>query len=325
MKLLANPQLLTNLRNNKGIMREMQQRYTHGDLTWIDLESPNKHEVRELASEFGINSFVAEELLLPTAKPRVERYDSMLYMILHFPALHHTHHSTEQEVDFIIGKNFIITTRYDMIDPLHKFSKVFEVNSMLDKSTIGEHAGFVLYFMLKKLYGSVDNEVEHIRTELNNIEEQIFEEHQKEMVAALSHSGRDLLNLRQAIEPHREILQELEQIGKGFFGEPFMQYLRGVTNEYYRVHNHIMRNTESLRELRETNNSLLTTKQNEVMKTFTIMAFVTFPLMLVTSTFGMNTDYLPIVGLPNDFLIIMGIMAGGTVAFYIFFKYKRWL
>jgi hypothetical protein len=53
-----------------------------------------------------------------------------------------------------------------------------------------------------------------------------------------------------------------------------------MSNEYYRVHNHVMRNTESLHELRETNNSLLTTKQNETMRVLTGMALLTFPLTL---------------------------------------------
>ena len=35
---------------------------------------------------------------------------------MHFPALHHSHKSAEQEVDFIIGKQFLITTRFsDML------------------------------------------------------------------------------------------------------------------------------------------------------------------------------------------------------------------
>lgn len=301
------------------------QRYTHGGLTWIDLESPTRNEIHALMNEFSIEPLVAEELLLPTAKPRLDVGNKMAYLILHFPALRHTHHSTEQEVDFLVGKNFIITTRYDTIDPLHKFSKVFEVDSMLDKSTLGEHAGFILFYMLKKLYGSVDHEIEFVYTALRDIDTQIFEGKEKEMVASISFVGRDLLNLRQAIEPHRDVLHSLESEGQKIFGDQFTPYLRSITNEYYRVHNHIMRNTEALHELRETNNSLLSTKQNEVMKTFTIMAFVTFPLMLITSTFGMNTHDLPIVGEPGDFWIIMGIMFGATVSFYVFFKWKKWL
>jgi magnesium transporter len=85
-----------------------------------------------------------------------------------------------------------------------------------------------------------------------------------------------------------------------------------------------MREMESLHELRETNNSLLTTKQNETMKVFTILAFVTLPLSLIASIFEMNTRYTPIIGLPFDFWIIIGGMAVMSIAMFSFFKFKKW-
>ena len=131
----------------------MLTKYTHNNITWIDLESPTKDEVHKIMGEYSIYPVVAEELLMPTMKPKVDIYDNYIYIILHFPAFRHTHGSQQnQEVDFIVGKDFIITTRYDTIDPLHKFSKVFEVNSILDKSGIDKHAGYIFFFMIKKLY-----------------------------------------------------------------------------------------------------------------------------------------------------------------------------
>lgn len=302
----------------------MMQRYTHGGLTWIDLESPSRNEIHALMNEFSIEPLVAEELLLPTAKPRLDVGEKMAYLILHFPALRHTHHSTEQEVDFLVGKNFIITTRYDTIDPLHKFSKVFEVDSMLDKSTLGEHAGYILYYMLKKLYGSVDHEIEFVYTALRDIDTQIFEGKEREMVASISFVGRDLLNLRQAIEPHRDVLHSLESEGQKIFGDQFTPYLRSITNEYYRVHNHIMRNTEALHEMRETNNSLLSTKQSEVMKILTIFTALTFPITIISNVFSMNTSHEPIIGSEYDFWILLALMLAGIVALFFFFKQRRW-
>ena len=61
------------------------------------------------------------------------------------------------------------------------------------------------------------------------------------------------------------------------------------------------------------------------MKTLTIMACVTFPLSLSAAIFGMNTKTLPLIGIENDFWIIIGIMGFAMLLLFSFFKYKNWL
>ena len=156
------------------------------------------------------------------------------------------------------------------------------------------------------------------------IEEHIFSDQQVEMVAAISRSARDLLNLRQMIEPHREVLQTIEADGPQLFGKEFSPYLRAISNEYYRVHNHVMREMESLHELRETNNSLLTTKQNETMKVFTVLAFITLPLSLIASLFNMDLVDIPLEHQPYGFWIVIAGMAVISLCMLWFFKYKKW-
>lgn len=303
----------------------MLSRRKLGNLTWIDLESPTQGEARALMEEFGIDAPVAEELLLPTVRPRAEMHADFMYVILHFPALRHTHKMREQELDFIVGKDFIITTRYDTIDPLHKFAKVFEVSALIDEKNGAAHGGLIFYFMLKKMYKAIEHELSSVQDALRDIEQHIFKGQEREMVVAISNTGRDLLDLRQFIEPHRDVLREIESCAPPFFGQEFSAYTRNISNEYYRVHNHIMRNTESLHELRETNNSLLTTKQNETIKVLTVMAFITFPLSVVAALFGMNMAVIPFSGHPQGFWIVLGIMAGLALVMLTYFKKRHWL
>jgi Mg2+ and Co2+ transporter CorA len=178
--------------------------------------------------------------------------------------------------------------------------------------------------MLKKLYKAIEHEVEFIRHDMVLIEEHIFVGHEVPMVEAISRSSRDLLNLRQTIEPHREVLKDLES-GPRFFGEDFLPYLRALSNEYYRVHNHIMRNTESLHELRETNNSLLTTKQNETMRVLTLMALLTFPLSLMVAIFDINNVSNPFGEIRHGFWLIVAIIATTGLTMLAYFKHKKWL
>src|SRR3989344_3265075 len=302
----------------------MRSEYKHNGTTWVDLESPTRMEIADIVERFNIHEVVAEDMLLPSRKPRIELYPKYMFVILHFPALRHSHKTLEQEIDFAVGRDFIISVHYDTVDSLHKFSKVFEVNSVLDKSEKDNHAGDLFFLMLKKLYRDVEHEVDYVRQHLRDIEGYTFSGKEAMMVSEISQCARDLLNLRQTIEPHRDILHVLETEAMKFFGDGFAPYLRALSNEYYRVHNHVMRNTESLHELRETNNSLLSTKENETMRVLTIMALLTFPLALVVSILEIKSPYKPLYGTPYDFWVIVGTVIVLGTCMVAYFKHKGW-
>lgn len=304
----------------------MISRYTLKDLVWVDLESPTRDEVRDIMDEFNIHPIVGNELLNPTMRPKVDPYDHFIYLILHFPMVTHTHGGeSQQEVDFIIGKNFLITTHYELIDPLHEFSKMFEVNSILDKSNIGDHAGFLFFYLMRELYRMLIDELDRIDTRLEQIESKIFQGEEVRMVEVISRTNRDLLNFKQATRHHKDVLESFELAGEKLFGNDFRYYLRAMTGEYYKVASILEGHKETVLDLRDTNDSLLTTKTNEIMKFLTVMAFITFPLTLVSSIFGMNTQYIPIVGQPHDFWIVTGIMLIAAALMLLFFKRKRWI
>jgi magnesium transporter len=305
----------------------MLTRHIHGELVWVDAVSPTTEEVRSLMEEFSLDPLLADELLVPSLRNRVDARESYFYIVLHFPAFKHAHDiaSTPLEIDFIVGRKWLITTRYDTIDPLHQFSTLFEVDSVLDKHNMGEHAGYVFYYMLSELYHRLYDELSYISTRLDAVEERIFEGYEKEMVVELSVISRDLLNYAQTLDSHRPLLSSLETPGVALFGYEYVRNIRQLSGDYDRLANEMKSNRASLLELRDTNNSLLTTKQNEIMKIFTIMAFVTFPLSLFASLFGMNTVGTPILGNRLDFWIIVGIMFAAASVFFAFFKYKKWL
>lgn len=305
----------------------MISRYTYKDLVWVDVQSPTPDEVRGLVEEFNIHPLAADELLTPTLRPKVDLYPDFIYLILHFPIISHKHEGgRDQEIDFIVGKKFLITTHYDLVDSLHEFSKVFEVNSILERTNIGDHAGFILFHIMKNLYKMLDRELDHIDHDFDEIEAKIFGGNERAMVGDISHLNRDLLNFKQTLRPHKEVLESFEIAGAKFFGQDFAHYLRTTVGEYYKVSVILDGHRETLLELRDTNDSLLTTKTTDIMKTLTVTTFIMLPLTLMASLFGMNAVNIPLVTHPAGFWLVLALMVFTTSCLYIYFKFfKKWM
>lgn len=301
----------------------MMRTQTYSHVTWTDLINPTPEEIRAIMDDHGISPLVANELLTHTVRPKVDFYTDHIYLILHIPS---SPDSQEyREIDFIIGKKFIITTHYESIDALHDFAKMFEVNSILDHSDMGKNAGFVFFYMIKHLYNNLQQHIEEIGARLHHIEAQIFQDNERAMVSELSKINRSLLTYRNAISLHESVLESLESVGKRYFGEEYAHYTRSIIGEYYKVRSGLDRHREYLDELRKTNDSLLSSKQNDVMTRLTMMALFTFPLSLIAAIFSMRTDETPLLGHPYDFEIVISIMICLTILMFTFFKKKRWL
>lgn len=303
----------------------MITRHKIGTITWIDLESPSKNEVQAVAKEFGIHRLVADELLVPSERAKVESIGKYIYLILHFPTCNEALGiCEEQEVDFVIGKKFIITTHYSGIKPLAQFATRLEVSTMLNKRKM-THSGFLFYYLMLDMYIELNRELRHIGYRLGEIEDEIFTGKEREMVLSLSLASRSIIDFKRAVRHHEDILESYSVIAQDLFNNHYNYYTEDLMGEYRKVANQLETHRETLVELRDTNDSLVSTKMNEIMKNLTIMAFVTFPLSLLAAVFGMNTVHIPLAGHPYDFWIVVGIMAIGVTYMYAYFKHKRWL
>ncbi len=299
----------------------MLTRYKERDLAWIDMVAPTPAEVRTLMHEFDLAPHVAQELLSASYKSKVERVGDTVYAILHFPTLRGRHGGrSEQEIDFIIGKKFLITARYENIDPLHAFAKAFEVGSLLGR-THAAHGGHLFVSMVQNLYRSLLDEADLMRGRLEEIETRIFAGDERRMVFELSRVARALYDFTRALAPHKDMLASLEPAARQLWGQEFSYYLREVEGARARVEHELMSLHGSVHELRRTNDSLLNTKQNDIMKTLTVLNFIFLPITFVAALFAMDTHNNP----TEDFWLILGLMCIITAACVLFFRRKGWL
>ncbi len=289
------------------ILLGMINTYKLGEETWVDIDHGTPEEIHDLMDKYNIHPFVAKELTSVTPKARIEFHDEYIYCILHFPAWKHTHSEDKnQEVDFIIGKDALITARYDTIDALHKLGKDLEVENVLAKPSVNtdgrptqpkvefrakeesgdhaqKHSHMIFMRMLRGLYTSVFEELESIEDSIENITTNMFKNKEREMVIAISEVTRTLLEFKRVTDLHHEILEAIKQRGQEIFGDGFAHEMEAVILDYQKINTIIKSHLEMVRDLRQTDNSLLTAKQNEKMKQLTIIGSILLILGIIAT------------------------------------------
>lgn len=302
----------------------MIERYIHNNITWLDVVSPTPEDIHTLIEECNIPREFSGDLSTMTPRTEVFSKAGFLKITLDFPIVKRTDITHPHEVKFLVTKKHFITIRFEDMTTIHRFSKEFEVLSMLkgNKKTTPEKLFLTL---LGYFYDSLYEKLDYLESKLKDIEEEIFKEHEQDMVFALSEVSRRLISFKQTIDAHDEALESLQKGMQVAFVKSFESEVGTVVHQYKIIKRRLRALTSVFVDLRETNNSLLETKQNGIMMFLTVISFITFPLMLFTSMFGMNTENTPIVGLPYDFWIILIIMVVVSTIFLIYFKLKKWL
>lgn len=251
----------------------MISRYSRHGLTWIDLESPTREELLHISEEFGLSKLVEEEMFSNTLRSKVDLYDQFIYLILHFPVYNKKNKlRNDQELDFIIGKNFIVTVRYEAIDPIHEFAAMFENVEQLDQHKKISDSGILFMEMMKQLYKASSKELEEIANRIPEIENNIFNDREEAMVKIISQTNRRLLDFKQAIRFHGDILRSYETASKHFFGEQYSYYATVIMSEHNKVSTMLEGHHDLLKELQRTNDSLLAAKSNTILRRLTILS-----------------------------------------------------
>ncbi len=303
-------------------------RHEYREVTWIDLEQPTEEEIRDIAHELSIGERLEQELLSPTPMSLVVREDEVTLLVLHFPA-----HSTEgggvtrnQEIDFIVGDHFILTVRYEVVAPLHHLQKLLETQKLVLRR-VALTTDVLLELLFVHLYTSVHDHTNHVVNRLERIEQDMFDGSERKTILSILQVSREFLHMEIALadqeEPLDRFLAALTE--RNSFGMSFLERTERIRTERIQIARLVETHRAIATELRETNIALLESRQNEIMKTLTIITFSVLPLELIALIFGMHMLGTPLQQNPNAFWIIVAVMLGLVSLMVLFFARKRWI
>jgi magnesium transporter len=297
-------------------------------LTWIHLDPPIDPEtVNDLRARFGWHPLDVEDVLSKRQRPKVDDYvdDGYLFGVLHFPAYDkNIQRLNAGELDFFIGPDYLVTISNVQLNPVTRlFTRLQEDERMRD-NLFSRGSGRLLYEILDDLFDYCFPILDKIAYKLDSIEDDIEDRRSEEIVSDISKVKQEIISFRKIVKPQRPALRLLERHIERFLPEDLELYFDDLVDASERIWDLLDNYKEVVEALESTNESVISHRQNDVLRVLTIFSVVLLPLTLISGIFGMNVLF-PGEHTHTAFWIIVGLMVGTIVSMVAFFKYKRWL
>lgn len=295
-------------------------------ITWIDIQPPTKDDINFLKKHYRFHPLVLGELIPPTYRPLVEHHSKYLFMALHYPVYDkEKRETTSRELNIIVTKDTIVTSHHKTILPLKRLFIKCNLSSKLRDFYLGKESGYLLFYILDSFWSHCLTKLERINNGIEKIEGEIFKEKEREMVREISYIKTDIISFWRIIEPQEEILKSLLKEGVSFFGKETEPYFLDLLGTFTKVWNSLGTYKETILALENTNQSLLSTKTNEIIKILTVFSVIMLPLTLFASIWGMNFMNLPLAESKIGFWVIILIMFTTLGLMFYYFRRKKWL
>src|SRR5881275_1436697 len=297
-------------------------------LTWIHLDPPIDPEtVNALRERFGWHPLDVEDVLSKRQRPKVDDYvdDGYLFGVLHFPAYDkNVQRLNAGELDFFIGSDYLVTISNVELLPVTRLFTRLQDDERLRENLFSKGSGRLLYEILDDLYDYCFPILDKIAYKLESIEDDIDERHSEEIVSDISKAKQEIISYRKIIKPQRPALRLLERRIERFLPENLELYFDDLVDASERIWDLLDNYKEVVEALEDTNESLISHRQNDVLRILTVFSVVLLPLTLISGIFGMNVHF-PGFDSVAGFWAVIGMMVVVLIAMLGFFRYKRWL
>ena len=298
---------------------------TVGGLTWAHLDAPTPDEAAKLAERFGWHPLDLEDVLSKRQRPKVDEYPEYLFAVLHFPAYDKAiQRLNAAELDAFLGPDFLITLPMVELLPVTRLFARCQDDAELRESLFSKGSGYLLYHVLDDLFDYCFPILDKIGHKLDSIEDEMFEGRAEEVVRDISNVKQEIISYRKIIKPERSTLRVLDGRAQRFLPEELELYFDDIVDAAERIWDLLDNYKEVVEGLEQTNESVISHRQNDILRVLTVFSVVLLPLTLLSGIFGMNVHF-PGFESAGAFWAVIGAMVGVAAGLVGFFRYKRWL
>jgi len=289
---------------------------------WIDVSGLGDAAIVEGFKEaFGLHGLALEDVGNLGQRPKHEDYDGTLFVLARMIRCANDDVHDEQ-VGFFLGEGFLITFQEhggDSFDP---------VRERVRKSRLTLRTGGPGYLFVSLLDAIVDGYfpvLEVLSARLEALESRVLHDASPVLLEDVYSARRDILALRRAFWPLREVTSGLLRDPHPHIPESAMHNLRDVGDHVVQAVDVVETYRELASSLVDVHLSMVGQRTNEVMRVLTVVTAVFIPLSFFAAVYGMNFDVMPELRWRYGYLVFWLICGAVALALLVMFHRLGWL
>ena len=299
---------------------------TDPPFTWLDVVQPTREELTDIARRYGLHSTSVEDSLEPEHLPKYERIGTVTFLIIRAMDAAATRDcSTVQEmtrkIAIFVGTDFLIT--------IHRTEQPF-LTALIERYRAPSPAGaerrksFLPRLLIELINGAIetyDKPLGAAETAIDKFEATVFGEHELGgLLQRIYTEKRRVTQMRRMLSHTLDLVQKLVPAS-----EPTAPLFQDLRENVESMHFWADELVDDVNNLLSIQLAMASHRTGEVVRVLTVFSVFFLPLTFVVGVYGMNFDFMPELRQRWGYPAVLGLMAGVTLAIYLWFRRRGWL
>ena len=293
-----------------------------GGFVWIGLYEPTEQEFEALRREFGLHPLAVEDAIHAHQRPKLEIYDSMVFMVLKTARYVDPTEVIELgEVLVFLGEDFMITVRHG------EASSLIGVREALDKEPerLKHGPSVALHAILDRIVDDYQPAIDGLEQDIDEVEEQLFSGERVNPAERIYKLQREVLGFRKATSP---LVEPVEKLAAGHYLQihpEVRDYFRDVNDHLIRVRDQLDAMHDLLASSLQANLAQVTVRQNEDMRKISAWVAMAAVPTAIAGIYGMNFEHMPELRWEFGYPAVLALILAICAILYYRFKRAGWL
>ena len=291
---------------------------------WIGLHEPDEHQMQSVADVFGLHELAVEDAVHAHQRPKLERYDKMLFLVLK-TVTYVEHESMANareivetgEIMIFVGSDFVVTVRHGEHGGLAGVRRHLEASP--DNLQLGPYS--VMHAIADHVVDTYLDVTDLIEHDIDAMEEDIFSPRSQTNIECIYLLKREVVELRRAISPLTTDLQRIGTDHDDLINVEIRRYMRDVLDHTIKASERIASYDELLSSLVQAALGKVAMQQNVDMRKISAWVAIAAVPTAMAGIYGMNFDYMPELHWTFGYPMVLLVMT--TVCFVLYRNFRR--